>query len=133
MCVTECQEGFYADIRQECEPCHHECRSCGGPYYDDCDSCEDDRRLVNGECVSKSKAIHCNPLHFLNGEATPSCELVSIKHSRYVYPCKFGEPHEYVKCVPSGHGPYHKTIDLVMFYQKQNVTVGTKLTWKIYL
>ncbi|KAF5907317.1 proprotein convertase subtilisin/kexin type 5-like, partial [Clarias magur] len=66
MCVNECEEGFYEDSTHECEPCHHECRSCGGPFYDDCDSCEDDTRLVEGQCVSLNEAVHCDPLHFLN-------------------------------------------------------------------
>lgn len=107
LCVTKCQEGFYPNMIRECEPCHHECRSCGGPYYDDCDSCEDDRRLVDGKCVNNEKTIHCNPLHFLNGKATPSCELAvdvfyyyyyflmfAMKQSGYFYHYKIGEPHE---------------------------------------
>ncbi|MCI4381190.1 hypothetical protein PGIGA_G00248710 [Pangasianodon gigas] len=80
MCVRKCKEGFYSDARHECEPCHHECRTCGGPYYNDCDSCEDDMRLLDGKCVSMNKAVHCDPLHFLNeqGECEqchPTCKL----------------------------------------------------------
>uniref|UniRef100_A0A3P8RMF6 Uncharacterized protein n=1 Tax=Amphiprion percula TaxID=161767 RepID=A0A3P8RMF6_AMPPE len=40
---------------QECEPCHRSCRACGGPRYDDCDSCEDEcahyHFFHNGTCV----------------------------------------------------------------------------------
>lgn len=70
-CVKECKEGFYPDMRHECEPCHRECRTCGGPFYDDCNSCEDNMLLKNGQCVSMDTVVHCEPLHFLNGKATP--------------------------------------------------------------
>ncbi|GAA6071512.1 proprotein convertase subtilisin/kexin type 5b isoform X1 [Tachysurus ichikawai] len=65
-CVKKCKEGFYPDTTHECEPCHHECRTCGGPYYNDCDSCEDDMQLKDGQCVSMNTAVQCKPLHFLN-------------------------------------------------------------------
>ncbi|KAI5622037.1 proprotein convertase subtilisin/kexin type 5, partial [Silurus asotus] len=71
-CVAKCKEGFYADARGECEPCHHECRSCGGPYFDDCDSCEDEMRLLDGQCVSINQTIHCGPFKFLNEQG--ECE-----------------------------------------------------------
>ncbi|TSL97355.1 Proprotein convertase subtilisin/kexin type 5 [Bagarius yarrelli] len=67
LCVKNCREGFYADARHECEPCHYKCRSCGGPYYDDCDSCENDMLLKEGKCVSMNDAVHCEPSHFVNG------------------------------------------------------------------
>lgn len=54
-------------MKQECEPCHHTCRSCGGPSNDDCDTCEDDISLVNGQCITKSK-IKCLDGKFLNGK-----------------------------------------------------------------
>uniref|UniRef100_A0A3B3UPK2 R-spondin Fu-CRD domain-containing protein n=1 Tax=Poecilia latipinna TaxID=48699 RepID=A0A3B3UPK2_9TELE len=48
-CVDHCQEGFFVHKEsQECEPCHKDCRSCGGPRSDDCDSCEDDFTLKDG-------------------------------------------------------------------------------------
>lgn len=75
-CVKNCKEGFYSDESHECEPCHHECRSCGGPYYDDCDSCEDGMRLLNGQCVSMNKKNRCDPSHFLNGKAPSSFSLI---------------------------------------------------------
>ncbi len=65
-CAKTCKEGFYADMKQECEPCHHTCRSCGGPDYNDCDSCEDDMFLDGGQCISMSK-IKCPDGKFLNG------------------------------------------------------------------
>lgn len=76
MCVKNCKEGFYSDTRHECVPCHHECRSCGGPYFNDCDSCEDDMRLLDGQCISMNKAVHCEPLYFVNGKSTLSCSLI---------------------------------------------------------
>ncbi|XP_048065150.1 proprotein convertase subtilisin/kexin type 5b isoform X2 [Megalobrama amblycephala] len=71
MCVKSCKEGFYGDEKQECEPCHHMCRTCGGPEFDDCDSCEDDMFLEKGRCISKSY-IKCPDGKFLNGQG--ECE-----------------------------------------------------------
>uniref|UniRef100_A0A8C2KSV0 Proprotein convertase subtilisin/kexin type 5b n=1 Tax=Cyprinus carpio TaxID=7962 RepID=A0A8C2KSV0_CYPCA len=68
---VSCKEGFYADMKQECEPCHSTCRSCGGPDDNDCDSCEDDMFLERGQCISKSK-IKCPDGKFINGEG--ECE-----------------------------------------------------------
>lgn len=76
--MEQCEEGFYSDAVRECEPCHYKCRSCGGPYYDDCDSCEDDMRLLDGQCVRLDKAVQCEPLYFLNGKSTPSCSITRI-------------------------------------------------------
>uniref|UniRef100_A0A8C1W980 Proprotein convertase subtilisin/kexin type 5b n=1 Tax=Cyprinus carpio TaxID=7962 RepID=A0A8C1W980_CYPCA len=70
-CVETCKEGFYADMKQECEPCHRTCRSCGGPDDNDCDSCEDDMFLDKGQCINKSK-IKCPDGKFLNGKG--ECE-----------------------------------------------------------
>uniref|UniRef100_A0A8C1EK54 Proprotein convertase subtilisin/kexin type 5b n=1 Tax=Cyprinus carpio carpio TaxID=630221 RepID=A0A8C1EK54_CYPCA len=64
-CVETCKEGFYADMKQECEPCHRTCRSCGGPDDNDCDSCEDDMFQDKGQCINKSK-IKCPDGKFLN-------------------------------------------------------------------
>ncbi|KAL6456780.1 hypothetical protein MHYP_G00353240 [Metynnis hypsauchen] len=66
MCVKNCTEGFYGDLKKECEPCHPDCRSCGGPFYDDCDSCEDGMRLVDGKCIDISRVVKCPTSHFLN-------------------------------------------------------------------
>ncbi|KAI4878135.1 hypothetical protein NFI96_007718 [Prochilodus magdalenae] len=66
MCVDKCMEGFYGDSKNECEPCHPDCRSCGGPFYNDCDSCEDGMKLVEGKCIDISRAVTCAPSHFLN-------------------------------------------------------------------
>ncbi|KTF87486.1 hypothetical protein cypCar_00041347 [Cyprinus carpio] len=70
-CVETCKEGFYADMKQECEPCHRTCRSCGGPDDNDCDSCEDDMFQDKGQCINKSK-IKCPDGKFLNGKG--ECE-----------------------------------------------------------
>ncbi|KAI2661407.1 Proprotein convertase subtilisin/kexin type 5 [Labeo rohita] len=70
-CVETCKEGFYGDMKQECEPCHHTCRSCGGPDHNDCDSCEDDMFLDKGQCISISK-ISCPDGKFLNSQS--DCE-----------------------------------------------------------
>ncbi|KAK3565727.1 hypothetical protein QTP86_014189 [Hemibagrus guttatus] len=79
-CVKKCKEGFYPDTRHECEPCHHECRTCDGPYYDDCDSCEDDMQLEHGRCVGVKPTVTCESLHFLNEQGDceqchPTCKL----------------------------------------------------------
>ncbi|XP_016121179.1 proprotein convertase subtilisin/kexin type 5-like [Sinocyclocheilus grahami] len=58
-------------MKQECEPCHRTCRSCGGPDDNDGDSCEDDMLLDRGQCISISK-IKCPDGKFLNGQG--ECE-----------------------------------------------------------
>uniref|UniRef100_A0A673LQY8 Proprotein convertase subtilisin/kexin type 5-like n=1 Tax=Sinocyclocheilus rhinocerous TaxID=307959 RepID=A0A673LQY8_9TELE len=75
-CVKTCKEGFYGDMKQECEPCHHTCRSCGGPDNNDCDSCEDDMFLDKGQCIRKSK-MKCPDGKFLN---VPSVYLFLSMH-----------------------------------------------------
>ncbi|KAJ8005984.1 hypothetical protein DPEC_G00123560 [Dallia pectoralis] len=71
-CVEQCEMGFFVDEEnQECEPCHRTCRSCDGPNYDDCDSCEDDITLTNGECV-ESGSDSCPEKHFPKGQG--KCE-----------------------------------------------------------
>lgn len=52
-CVSECDEGFYADIRSSrpaCVPCLHTCRSCVSRL--NCTSCQDGLQLQSGECRS---------------------------------------------------------------------------------
>uniref|UniRef100_A0A3Q2FDF8 Proprotein convertase subtilisin/kexin type 5b n=1 Tax=Cyprinodon variegatus TaxID=28743 RepID=A0A3Q2FDF8_CYPVA len=66
-CVDHCQEGYFVDEEsQECEPCHRDCRSCGGPRYDDCDSCEDGFTLDKGECLSGKQLTACTEGKFRN-------------------------------------------------------------------
>ncbi|KAG8011985.1 Proprotein convertase subtilisin/kexin type 5 [Nibea albiflora] len=61
-CVSHCKEGFFVDEEsRECEPCHRSCRTCGGPRYDDCDSCEDEFTLKNGECLEAKQAKQLTP------------------------------------------------------------------------
>ncbi|XP_056135294.1 proprotein convertase subtilisin/kexin type 5-like [Lampris incognitus] len=50
---------------QDCEPCHRTCRTCGGPRYDDCDSCEEGFLLKGGECLDRTRA-RCPDTHFKN-------------------------------------------------------------------
>ncbi|KAG7490700.1 proprotein convertase subtilisin/kexin type 5 isoform X1 [Solea senegalensis] len=65
-CVDHCKEGFFVDEEsRECESCHRSCRTCGGPQYDDCDSCEKGFTLDNGECV-EGKTLPCSEGHFRN-------------------------------------------------------------------
>ncbi|XP_063753552.1 proprotein convertase subtilisin/kexin type 5-like [Eleginops maclovinus] len=73
-CVDHCKEGFFVDEKsQECEPCHHACRTCGGPQYDDCDSCEEELTLKNGECVENQNLASCPETQFRNSHH--ECEL----------------------------------------------------------
>lgn len=64
-------------MKQECEPCHHTCRSCGGPDDNDCDSCEDDMFLDRGQCISMSE-IQCPDGKFLNGTKDSFQEVIII-------------------------------------------------------
>ncbi|XP_049434017.1 proprotein convertase subtilisin/kexin type 5b isoform X1 [Epinephelus fuscoguttatus] len=73
-CVDHCKKGFFVDEEsRDCEPCHRDCRTCGGPRYDDCDSCEDEFVLINGECVKDRQFALCPETHFRNSQG--DCEL----------------------------------------------------------
>ncbi|XP_030622390.1 proprotein convertase subtilisin/kexin type 5b [Chanos chanos] len=94
-CVKTCPEGFYGDSHQECEPCHRDCRTCGGPDYNDCDSCEQGMRLVNGQCVDVKITVTCSSDHFVNrqGECDqchPSCGTCSGPEATSCDTCKTG-------------------------------------------
>ncbi|XP_071385584.1 proprotein convertase subtilisin/kexin type 5-like [Centroberyx affinis] len=73
-----CEEGFYVsgffvdEESQDCEPCHRSCRTCGGPKYNDCDSCEDGFTLKDGECLEDTQFVLCPDKHFRNGKG--DCE-----------------------------------------------------------
>ncbi|XP_061789194.1 proprotein convertase subtilisin/kexin type 5b isoform X2 [Nerophis lumbriciformis] len=74
MCVDRCEEGFFVDVEsRECEECHRACRTCGGPRFDDCDSCEDEMTLRDGECVKRAQQGLCADGHFWNKQG--DCEL----------------------------------------------------------
>lgn len=67
-CVNQCREGFFVDLEsRECEPCHRTCATCGGPLYNDCDSCETEYTLEDGECV-EGKKQPCPDKHFRNND-----------------------------------------------------------------
>ncbi|XP_010777410.1 proprotein convertase subtilisin/kexin type 5b isoform X2 [Notothenia coriiceps] len=73
-CVDHCKEGFYVDEEsRECEPCHRACRTCGGPQYDDCDSCEEELTLKNGECLESRQLASCPEKQFRNSQG--ECEV----------------------------------------------------------
>ncbi|XP_077377227.1 proprotein convertase subtilisin/kexin type 5b isoform X4 [Festucalex cinctus] len=73
-CVEACQAGFFVDAEsQECEACHRSCKTCGGPRFDDCDSCQDGLMLKGGECVKGTRMGACSGGHFRNGQG--ECEL----------------------------------------------------------
>ncbi|KAM6931379.1 uncharacterized protein FYW49_003253 [Xenentodon cancila] len=81
-CVSHCEEGFFVDEEsQECEPCHHNCRSCGGPRYDDCDSCEDGVTLRNGECLEGRQLEACPEGNFRNMHPSPVPPAAKKLHS----------------------------------------------------
>lgn len=66
-CVKHCEEGYFVDEEaQECEPCHRSCHTCGGPQYDDCDTCKDGFVLNNGECQEDERLAACPENHFKN-------------------------------------------------------------------
>lgn len=76
-CVDHCGEGFFVDEEtRDCEPCHRACRTCGGPQYDDCDSCEDGVTLKDGECLEGRQLSLCPEKHFRNSTANVTFTLV---------------------------------------------------------
>lgn len=82
-CVDHCKKGFFVDEEsRDCEPCHRDCRTCGGPRYDDCDSCEDEFVLINGECVKDRQFALCPETHFRNSMAnfTSVLNVVSVTY-----------------------------------------------------
>uniref|UniRef100_A0A674NA07 Proprotein convertase subtilisin/kexin type 5b n=1 Tax=Takifugu rubripes TaxID=31033 RepID=A0A674NA07_TAKRU len=69
-CVEDCGEGFFADQEsRDCEPCHASCRACGGPRYEDCDSCRDGLKLKDGECLERRQLTLCPEKQFPNGRS----------------------------------------------------------------
>ncbi|XP_076025577.1 proprotein convertase subtilisin/kexin type 5-like, partial [Genypterus blacodes] len=57
---------------QDCEPCHRSCLTCGGPRFDDCDSCEEGLQLKHTECLEDAMFASCPEKKFRNGEG--QCE-----------------------------------------------------------
>ncbi|TRY60185.1 hypothetical protein DNTS_003795 [Danionella cerebrum] len=96
-CAKTCKEGFYGDVKQECEPCHRTCRTCGGPKDDDCDACEDDMFLQKGQCVSR-KLMKCPDGNFPNGDGSAcekcdsSCKTCSGPGSDHCDSCEKEQP-----------------------------------------
>uniref|UniRef100_A0A3B5KST8 Proprotein convertase subtilisin/kexin type 5 n=1 Tax=Xiphophorus couchianus TaxID=32473 RepID=A0A3B5KST8_9TELE len=81
-CVDHCQEGYFMDKEsQECEPCHRECRSCGGPGSDSCDSCEDGFTLKNGECLDGKQLATCPEGQFKNSASCNSKHFLTLNHT----------------------------------------------------
>lgn len=72
--MGHCKEGFFVDEEnQECEPCHRDCRTCGGPGFDDCDSCEDGFSVKDGGCLETRTLMTCPEDHFHNGLSAEKC------------------------------------------------------------
>lgn len=68
--MEDCGEGFFADREsRDCERCHAACRACGGPRYDDCDSCRDGLKLKDGECLEPGQLTQCPEKHFPTGRS----------------------------------------------------------------
>ncbi|XP_067378152.1 proprotein convertase subtilisin/kexin type 5b isoform X1 [Channa argus] len=94
VCVDHCKEGFFADEEsRDCEPCHRACRTCGGPQYDDCDSCEDEFTLEKGECLKENYLAPCPVKHFRNNKGEcekchPSCNTCSAAGRDNCNSCK---------------------------------------------
>lgn len=78
-CVEDCGEGFFTDQEsRDCEPCHAACRTCGGPRYNDCDSCREGSKLKDGECLDRRQLIVCPEKYFANSTPTAPSMFKSI-------------------------------------------------------
>lgn len=78
-CVDDCGEGFFMDQEsRDCEPCHAACLTCGGPQYDDCDSCREGLKLKDGQCLDKRQLILCPENHFANSRSNVPSMFKSI-------------------------------------------------------
>ncbi|KAM3849392.1 proprotein convertase subtilisin/kexin type 5 [Diretmus argenteus] len=90
-CVTVCPHGFYGDEdTHDCEECHSACLTCTGPEDGDCVSCEEGKKLENGECVSDHEL--CSIKTFLSDEGEcedchPSCETCSGEEKEQCETC----------------------------------------------
>lgn len=83
-CVERCQEGYFVDVEsQECEACHRACKTCGGPRFDDCDSCQDELVLKDGECMKGTQLGACPVGRFRNGRTTRRSYLLVIVVPRF--------------------------------------------------
>ncbi|CAB1456489.1 unnamed protein product [Pleuronectes platessa] len=95
-CVDHCKDGFFVDEEsRECEPCHRTCPTCGGPQYDDCDSCQEGFMLDNGECLEGSKTATCSERHFRNShgeceQCHSSCKTCSAAGKEECRSCSSG-------------------------------------------
>lgn len=66
--MAHCGDGHFIDEKsRECEPCHHTCATCGGPHFDDCDSCVDGLMLQEGECLERGQLASCPEKNFRDG------------------------------------------------------------------
>ncbi|KAM4616792.1 proprotein convertase subtilisin/kexin type 5-like [Polymixia lowei] len=95
-CVEHCVKGFFVDEEgQDCEPCHRACHTCGGPKYDDCDSCEKGFTLKGGECLDDQQSASCPDKHFVNHEGEceqchPSCKTCFMAEKENCLTCQSG-------------------------------------------
>nr|XP_040052772.1 proprotein convertase subtilisin/kexin type 5 isoform X2 [Gasterosteus aculeatus aculeatus] len=93
-CVSSCPGGFYGDEdTNDCEECHSDCVTCGGPERDDCLSCEDGKKLENGECVSDHEVCPIKTFRGDDGECEnchPSCESCSGEEKNQCIKCAKG-------------------------------------------
>ncbi|KAM6984828.1 proprotein convertase subtilisin/kexin type 5 [Aplochiton taeniatus] len=94
-CAPKCPDGFYGDEdTQECEECPPDCVTCEGPDSDDCVSCIEGERLVDGECVAGLPSS-CPVKTFLSEEGDceachASCESCSGEEKNQCKTCTKG-------------------------------------------
>ncbi|KAM7368833.1 hypothetical protein PAMP_013140 [Pampus punctatissimus] len=93
-CVSVCPDGFYGDEdTNDCEECHSDCVTCSGPEDDDCLSCEEEKTLENGACVSDHEVCPIRTFRSDDGECEdchPSCESCSGKEKNQCTKCAKG-------------------------------------------
>lgn len=81
--MDDCGHGFFTDQEsRDCEPCHAACRTCGGPLYDDCDSCGEGSQLKDGECIDGRQFVVCPEKHFANSTSDAPSVLRSMCFER---------------------------------------------------
>ena len=70
---TECQPNFYLQSPAVCAPCHSSCLTCDGPNSDDCLTCKDSNKKINGPI--SGVCLCADPNCFNCAASSPACTV----------------------------------------------------------
>ncbi|XP_061555258.1 proprotein convertase subtilisin/kexin type 5-like [Phycodurus eques] len=105
--ADECSPHEYVDEREECQPCHKNCRRCSGPGKNHCLSCKQRRLLQNGSCIDECPpSFYADELRQKCEACHPTCQSCAGKRSHECLACKdrlFRHDNECVETCPHSH------------------------------